>query len=68
MSGMGTGMPVWVCDMDRHYRFKILKNICGVYVRMGSYNDAINTYEHIMNEMKDKADFAVGRPCTTILL
>lgn len=41
-------------------RLRIHQNICTVYVRLGQYNDAIATYEHIMSEMKDKADFKTG--------
>lgn len=28
---------------------------------MGQYNDAINTYEHIHNELKDKVDYRTGK-------
>lgn len=42
-------------------RFKILQNICTVFVKMGQYNDAINTYEHIHNELKDTVDFRTGQ-------
>lgn len=38
-------------------RLKILQNIGAVFVRMGQYNDAISTYEHIMSE---KPDFKTG--------
>ena len=30
-----------------------MKNIGLVFVKMGQYNDAVNTYEHIMQENAD---------------
>ena len=45
------------------HRFKILQNICTVFVKTGQYNDAINTYEHIHSELKDKVDFRTCELC-----
>ena len=42
------------------FRLRILQNICTLYVRLGQYSDAINTYEYIMNEKKERADFKTG--------
>ena len=28
---------------------------------MGQYNDAINTYEHLMSEMKENGNYDVGK-------
>ena len=41
-------------------RLRILQNICTAHVRLGEYNEAVSTYEFIMNEMKEKADFKTG--------
>ena len=30
---------------------------------MGQYNDAINTYEHLMSEMKENGNYDVGKKC-----
>ena len=29
---------------------------------MRQYSDAINTYEHIMDEMKENVDYTIGKP------
>ncbi|XP_019856769.1 PREDICTED: intraflagellar transport protein 88 homolog [Amphimedon queenslandica] len=47
-------------DTHRTLRFHILQNICTAYIRMGQYNDAINTYEHLMSEMKENGNYDVA--------
>ncbi len=40
-------------DTHKTVRLKILQNIGAVFVKMGQYADAINSFEHIMNEQPD---------------
>ena len=38
---------------DYSFRMKIMQNIGIVFVKMGQYNDAITSFEHIMQENPD---------------
>lgn len=40
-----------------YFRLKIMSNIGIVFTKMGQYNDAITSFEHIM---QDEADFKTG--------
>ena len=42
---------------QKEIRIKIMQNIGAVFVKMGQYNDAVTSYEHIMSE---KPDFQSG--------
>ena len=42
---------------QKEVRIKIMQNIGAVFVKMGQYNDAVTSYEHIMSE---KPDFQSG--------
>nr|CAB3255439.1 intraflagellar transport protein 88 homolog [Phallusia mammillata] len=46
-----------VPNTHKEIRIRIMQNIGAVFVKMGQYNDAVTSYEHIMNE---KPDFQSG--------
>jgi intraflagellar transport protein 88 len=47
-------------DSHRTLRYRILQNIAMVHVKMGQYNEAINTYEHLMSEMKETVEYDIA--------
>jgi len=46
-----------VPNSHKEIRIRIMQNISNAFLKMGQYNDAITSYEHIMNE---KPDFKSG--------
>lgn len=46
-----------VINVIAYFRVKIMQNIGIVFVKMGQYNDAITSFEHVMTE---EPDFKTG--------